>query len=439
MSKYPEEFIARMRAQLGEEFDSFLQSLETTPPVSIRVNPFKSSPAFANEEKVKWSDWGYYLKERPVFTLDPLFHAGTYYVQEASSMFVEQVWKQHIKVDEPLRVLDMCAAPGGKSTHLLSLLNNKGVLVSNEVIPNRNKILRENITKWGAANYVVTQNEAADFQKLPSYFDVILVDAPCSGEGLFRKDKDAVNEWSEANVQMCGTRQRDILQQLLPALKPGGILIYSTCTYEEEENDKSVEALLQNGCERLLIDVSFFEGIRSTRHGYQFYPHKIKGEGFFIAALRKTEGEEVQFANAAKRKTAPAMAVQYLQQPEDFTVLEKGEKFFAIPAHMAADFGLLTQRLSMRQSGIFLGELKGKDFLPAHDLALSIHAKTDLPAVEVDATTALKYLRCETIKAETDAKGWCLVRHQGFNLGWIKMLPNRINNYYPKDWRILMR
>lgn len=439
MTNYPTPFVNRLQAQLGQQFNDFIQALDTVPPVSVRVNPFKPTSQFEQEEKVPWCNSAYYLKERPVFTLDPLLHAGAYYVQEASSMFLEEVWKQCITQKDFVRVLDMCAAPGGKSTHLLSLVGAKGLLVSNELIPNRNKILRENITKWGAANYIVTQNEAANFTALPAYFDVIVVDAPCSGEGLFRKDKDAVNEWSEANVQMCGSRQRDILKHLTPALKPGGVLIYSTCTYEEEENDKSVEAMLQTGFEQIKLELSAYPGIASTKHGYQFYPHKVKGEGFFISALRKTAEGGAAFIAASKKKAVKGFAESYLNNATDFTVLERGEKIFAIPDVIAGDFGVLSQKLNMRQSGVFLGELKGKDFLPGHDLALSIYAKSDLPAVETDKDTALKYLRCENIKIEADVRGWCLVRYSGFNLGWIKALPNRVNNYYPKDWRILMR
>lgn len=439
MTNYPTSFVNRLQAQLGEQFNAFIQALDTVPPVSVRINPFKPSSQFEQEEKVAWCNNAYYLKERPVFTLDPLLHAGAYYVQEASSMFLEELWKQCVPQKDFVRVLDMCAAPGGKSTHLLSLIGEKGLLVSNELIPNRNKILRENITKWGTANYIVTQNEAANFAALPAYFDVIVVDAPCSGEGLFRKDKDAVNEWSEANVQMCGIRQRDILKHLAPALKPGGVLIYSTCTYEEEENDKSVEALLQTGFEQIALDLSAYPGIASTKHGYQFYPHKVKGEGFFISALRKTTEGDSAFIAASKKKAVKGFAEGYLSNAADFTVLERGEKIFAIPDVIAGDFGVLSQKLNMRQSGVFLGEQKGKDFLPGHDLALSIYARNDLPAVEVDKETALKYLRCENIKIDADVKGWCLVRYSGFNLGWIKALPNRVNNYYPKDWRILMR
>ncbi|MFZ9943663.1 MAG: hypothetical protein ACO3O0_08645, partial [Bacteroidia bacterium] len=219
MLQLPEPFIHRMQAQLGVEADAFFKSLESETPVSVRLNPYKNQGLFNDYERVAWCDHAYYLPQRIPFTQDPLFHAGCYYVQEASSMYIEQAIRL-LKIDHrPIKALDLCAAPGGKSTHLLSLLSDECLLVSNEVIPNRNKILRENITKWGLSNVVVTQNDAKDFRVYESFFDLILVDAPCSGEGLFRKNHDAVQEWSPSNLTMCSVRQHQILQDVIPALK----------------------------------------------------------------------------------------------------------------------------------------------------------------------------------------------------------------------------
>lgn len=435
--KYPETFLARMKKNLGGEFDSFLNSLNKTPPVSVRLNPFKKSVVFSEEEIILWSINGKYLKERPSFTFDPLFHAGAYYVQEASSMFIEQVWRQINPENKTVRVLDMCAAPGGKSTHLLSLMNEESLLVSNEIIPNRNKILRENILKWGTANCFVTQDEPKDFSALENYFDIILVDAPCSGEGLFRKDVDAIGEWSEKNVTMCATRQSEILKHAAACLKPNGFLIYSTCTFEEEENDKQISDL-----GFLISDFEFAEfGQVKTKCGYQFFPHKVRGEGFYISVLQKGDGRnESQIPNTkilTTEKLLQSLAEKFLKDSNSFSVLSKNEMVFAIPKNLWNDFQFLNSVLNIRQSGIYLGEVKGKDFIPSHDLALSIHINSNLPSVELNYDEAISYLRCEPLKMKTDLRGWCLAKYQNQNLGWCKILENRINNYFPRELRIL--
>jgi NOL1/NOP2/sun family putative RNA methylase len=247
-------------------------------------------------EAVAWSSNGYYLKSRPSFTLDPMFHAGAYYVQEASSMFLEEALKQAVDLTQPLKVLDLCAAPGGKSTLTQSVISNSSLLVSNEVIKARVNVLAENITKWGSANVIVTNNDPKDFQRLPGYFDVVIVDAPCSGSGLFRKDPKAVDEWSEQNVQLCNQRQQRILADVLPALKPGGVLIYSTCSYSPEENEDICDWLMDNySFENTRFTLNEELGIVETTSpnnkavGYRFYPDKVKGEGLFIAAFKKSD------------------------------------------------------------------------------------------------------------------------------------------------------
>lgn len=434
-TNYPASFVQKMKTALGAEFEVFLQSLDGEPITSIRLNPNKPISKFDSEEIVPWCGTGRYLQKRPSFTFDPLFHAGTYYVQEASSMFVEQVWNA-INIQQPLKVLDLCAAPGGKSTHLLSLMNEEGLLVTNEIIPNRNKILQQNIIQWGNSNCIITQNNAGDFAKLGPYFDVILIDAPCSGEGLFRKDKNAVNEWSEENVAMCSTRQKEILDNVVQCLKPGGYLIYSTCTYEYVENDEQVEYLLNKGFETQQLEAAF--GTTKTKYGLQFYPHKIKGEGFYIALLKK-EGELKPSFNVGTGKAGLHADIlnQYVEAPERFITVTKNDLLFAVPKNISNDFGLLSRHLYVRNAGLFLGSFKGKDFLPSHDLAVSLEVNKQLPAVELTYEQAIAYLRCETIKVDPELRGWCLVRFEGKNLGWIKAVQGRVNNYYPKEWRIL--
>jgi 16S rRNA C967 or C1407 C5-methylase (RsmB/RsmF family)/NOL1/NOP2/fmu family ribosome biogenesis protein len=437
---YPESFITYIKAILGGEAAVFFESLDKDAPTSIRLNPFKPTEEFKNCEPILWCANGRYLNERPSFTFDPLFRAGTYYVQEASSMFLEQAYQTANPQNKAVKVLDMCAAPGGKSTHLLSLINEDSLLVSNEVIPNRNYTLQENITKWGVANSIVTQNKTVDFTRLPGYFDIVVVDAPCSGEGLFRKDKNAVEEWSEKNVAICSARQKEILQHGIACCREGGIIIYSTCTYEKTENDDSVQFCIDNGCETLPL-ANIPEGVIVTKYGYQFFPHLIRGEGFYLALLRKKETGGLSSSTISRKFKSSlnqlVLSEHYLKNSERFCVLERNEKFYAIPQNLLNDFQLLSSNLYIRQAGICLGTYKGKDFLPAHELSLSIYLRENIPSVELSYDEAIAYLRCDNIKLNTHHKGWAVARYKGFNLGWMKILDNRVNNYYPKEWRIL--
>ena len=323
MNSLPTELIQSLRnlESFNEEaFKAVHQS--GTQIVSIRLNPSKAGQRSTNNEqleKVPWSSNGYYLPERPSFTLDPLFHAGAYYVQEASSMFLEEVLKQTVDLSKPLKVLDLCAAPGGKSTLIQSIISKESLLVSNEVIKTRVNILSENITKWGAANVIVTNNDPADFLRLKNYFDVIVVDAPCSGSGLFRKDPNAITEWSESNVQLCAQRQQRILADIMPSLKDGGVLIYSTCSYSQQEDEAISDWLIEqfkparmtrsDGVESLRFKVDESWGIVETvsekenAYGYRFYPDKVKGEGFFIAAFKKKSFDIEVKSNPARGGT----------------------------------------------------------------------------------------------------------------------------------------
>ena len=240
----PIDFITRTRALLGEEFDRLEAALNADVPVSIRINSMKGTPAPKAGAPVAWCESGFYLPERLSFTFDPLFHAGAYYVQEASSMFLEQAIKAYVK--EPVRCLDLCAAPGGKSTHLASLLPDGSLLVSNEVIRSRSYVLAENIAKWGRPDTIVINNDPEEIgEALPHLFDVIVTDVPCSGEGMFRKDTDSTGEWSVDNVRLCASRGRRIIHDIWNALKPGGILIYSTCTYNTEEDEENIHYIIK--------------------------------------------------------------------------------------------------------------------------------------------------------------------------------------------------
>ena len=286
--QFPAGFIQHISNCKGFDEVAFTQAHQLPTPVSIRYNPQKPVEKMAGNP-VPWCAEALYLPERPLFVFDPLFHAGAYYVQEASSMFTGYLFRQFTDDKKPLHILDVCAAPGGKSTLIAGLMSPQSLLVSNEVIKSRVTILKENIVKWGNPNVVVSNNDPRDFSGMNGFFDVIIVDAPCSGSGLFRKEPEAKKEWSIENVNHCSLRQQRILEDIIPALKPGGLLLYATCSYAYEEDEKIVEILLQNDFEPLpKISVpAEFGGIVFSKSGYRFYPDKITGEGFFIAALRK--------------------------------------------------------------------------------------------------------------------------------------------------------
>ena len=456
MTELPSSFIDRTRRLLGDDYPRFEQALATESPVSIRLNPAKCWPGRPLGEAVPWSQEGYYLPERPAFTFDPCFHAGAYYVQEAASMFLHRVIDQYIHT--PVRYLDLCAAPGGKSTDAIASLPAGSLVVSNEVVPNRTYILAENLTKWGSPFSVVTRNEAADFARLESYFDMVATDVPCSGEGMFRKDPDAIAEWSPAGVDRCAERQRQILTDVWPALKPGGVLIYSTCTYNLEENEEMVLYLMKElGATPLTVDTDPAWGIASALvpgvTAYRFMPHLTRGEGLFMAVLRKPGepddshsrllDEPAGKRNKKGKKTTPATPVpdewcQRLAHPDDFDFVSRGDSFLAIPREYRADYQLLDRHLTLLQAGVTLATVKGRDYIPHPSLALSTALDPEkTPRFEADRATALAYLRRESIVLPPDQpRGYLIVAYRGFPLGWVKNLGNRANNLYPQEWRI---
>lgn len=442
----PKEFEDALRAKLGSSFDSFVASLRQLPPVSIRLNPKKSFQL--NGTPVPWSKWGKYLNERPVFTLDPSFHSGAYYVQEASSMFIEQALMQSNDLTKPLRVLDLCAAPGGKSTHLLSLLSTDSLLVSNEVIRPRAVILSENIQKWGHANVMVTNNDPEDFSALTGFFDVIVVDAPCSGEGLFRKDTDAIDEWSPANVDLCSQRQRRILANIWPALKPNGILIYCTCTYNEHENEENLQWLqAQHDLEFISLPIDESWGIetigKANAVGYRFYPHQVMGEGFFLAVVRKKE--EPQPHRVKSKRSLPLASKKVAEQIREWVKQDDLQFFlwndlvYGVPSALSKEMEAMIQQFRIVHAGTPIATMKHEKFIPEHALALSIDLKKAcFPQMEVSLENALRYLRKEPIDVGAAKRGYTLITFKDLPLGWMNVLDNRSNNLYPKEWRIRM-
>ena len=418
--------------------------------VSARKNPAK--PAELNFEgistsPVPWSENGFYLSERPSFTFDPLFHAGAYYVQEASSMFLEQALTQLVDLARPITVLDLCAAPGGKSTHIQSIISPNSVVVSNELIKPRVNILLENMVKWGAANSIVTNNDPVDFGSLPPLFDVVVIDAPCSGSGLFRKDPEAINEWSEANVDMCSNRQRKIIKDVWPSLKPGGLLVYSTCSYSVAE-DEDIADFIANSwpVESLKLDLQNAWSITETvshKHGcfgYRFYPHKTEGEGFYMVCFRKSQEENsspsIKPAKHVNDKKMLTLAAPWLREGHDCFLYQYKEQLFAIPAAYKELFLFLQKRLHVRKAGIKLGVLARNELVPDHALALSTLYHPSIARVDLNREQAIAFLRKELFEIDQLTKGWLMCFYKDLPIGWIKSLGNRFNNYYPKEWRI---
>jgi len=418
--------------------------------VSVRRNPAKPADlVFDNisTSLVPWSEFGFYLSERPSFTFDPLLHGGAYYVQEASSMFLEQAFSQLLDLNVPLTVLDLCAAPGGKSTHIQSLISADSVLVSNELIKPRVNILLENMVKWGAVNSIVTNNDPADFGKLPPLFDVIVIDAPCSGSGLFRKDPEAIEEWSEANVEMCSIRQQKILEDVWPSLKPGGLLIYSTCSYSVVEDEDIADFIADSWpveSKRLQLEPSWnITETTSPKHGcfgYRFYPHKTDGEGFYLCCFEKTEEENstsaIKAAKYSDDKKMLTLAAPWLREDHNCFLYQYKEQLFAIPATCMDLFLFLQKRLHVRKAGIKLGDLARNELIPDHALALSTIYNPAIERVDLNKEQAIAFLRKELFEIDQLTKGWLLCFYNDLPIGWIKSLGNRFNNYYPKEWRI---
>lgn len=454
----PESFLNSLQQVTGFSRESFVQEHLTAAKVtSVRFNPFKCQQAdllFAKQNlpltsQVPWCATGYYLQSRPLFTLDPLFHAGCYYVQEASSMFLEEVVQtvcpEH--ATGKFSVLDLCAAPGGKATHLSSLFP-AGLVIANEVIKSRVPVLADNTTKWGKENIVVTCNDAADFKALEGYFDIMVADAPCSGSGMFRKDSDAISEWSLQNVVHCSKRQQRILYDSWAALKEDGILIYSTCSYSKEENEDILDWIAETfNVETIPVPRAVEWGIvesvseRKRMFGYRFFPDKISGEGFFIACLRKKDTvngrlpKPAVFAGASKQEQSAI--VPYLVGQEQYELLQFKDEIRLLNKKSKADCLMVASALYIKKAGITVGRVVKNELIPAHDLALSTVITTETKAINTDLPTALNYLRKKEIPSDNAATGWNVVRYKDQNLGWVKVLANRVNNYYPSTSRIL--
>lgn len=452
MNNLPPAFEIRMKKQLSKEADAFFKALENPAPVSIRLNPDKTRGEIPDsltgliQKTVEWCPEGYYLSRRPVFTLDPYYQGGAYYVQEASSMFLGQIFKQ-LFTSGPLKILDLCAAPGGKSTLAVSLLPTNSLLVANEVIHSRAAILKENLIRWGNGNVIVTNNDPADFSAFEGSFDVVIADAPCSGEGMFRKDPASVSAWNEANLHLCSERQKRILTDIWPALKPGGYLIYSTCTYNPEENEGILDWLCSSFQAESIAVRHTYPTVTTAdagSYGYHFYPHKTSGEGFFCGLIRKKDGAEYRPGKNKKQKSIVSCRI-----PEELSGLlsdtsllsaRNDNNLLTVFPSIHADFIYsLRQELKVISFGCEVAELYKRKPKLLHSLALSNWLnKEACRSAEVDLPTALRFLKKEDIQVEARAGEWILITYRGIALGWGKSLGNRLNNYLPKEWRIRM-
>lgn len=450
LEKLPSEFLTSMRGMLSnEEYAKFCDEMCRPANTFVRLNTKKVRLTEPVQE-VAWCPEGLVLSQRPNFTFDPLLHAGAYYVQEQSSMFLRHVLSHVVK--EPIVMLDLCAAPGGKSTLALSALPEGSVLVANEPIRQRAQILAENISKWGLPNVIVTNNMPADYSQSNVRADVVLLDVPCSGEGMFRKDPENIGEWSQQKVVQCQQLQRQIASQAWNCLKNDGFLIYSTCTYNIKENEENVDWICRElGAEIVSIPVPAEWGIGCSRWDglkervYRFIPgihpssNLPSGEGLFIAVMRKTSNTEPARRTKAngKQPQVPSLAKQFIATDEPYRFTTNGQDIVAIPETMYPVYEQVTERLHVLLAGTTIGQQKGRYILPAQQLALSVVRRNDVfPEVEVSWKTAVDYLRREAIAIAEAPKGICLLTYQGLPIGFVKNLGNRANNLYPAEWRI---
>jgi 16S rRNA C967 or C1407 C5-methylase (RsmB/RsmF family)/NOL1/NOP2/fmu family ribosome biogenesis protein len=434
---------------MGEASEFFLDSIQQPASTSVRLNPNKPGAQFENTTAVPWCNLAYTLAERPEFIFDPLIHAGAYYVQESSSMFLDHVFRNlpHDST-KPIKVLDLCAAPGGKSTLINSCLKPNDLLVSNEIIKARASILEENLMKWGQPNTVITQNDPKDFAPLKHFFDVIVIDAPCSGEGLFRRDKNAMNEWSLSNVALCEARQQRIVADVIDCLKPGGFLIYSTCTYNLNENEYNVRWMKQTfGLQNVSIPIPetwpIAPSLTDDVVAYRFLPHKVSGEGLFMACLQKPEEDVVEHrfkpipTKTKINQTQVEVLNSWVQGNEQYLWFDVGMHMMGIPLQHERAVGLLMRLLYVKNAGVNMGSFAGKELIPSHHLALSNCLSQSIQRIDLTKEEAIRYLRKDVLQLASNTKGWTALTYQNLPLGWAKMLPNRLNNYLPANLRIL--
>ena len=438
MSKLPQDFLNRIVSNplFGTDL---VKALDEIPPISVRNNPFKLLNTFKESEQISWCKNAYYLSERPSFTLDPLFHAGCYYPQEAGSMYIDAVLRSLELPKEPV-CLDLCAAPGGKSTLIASFLENRGVLIANEIIRTRAHILAENLTKWGNSNVLVSCNDPKEFNKFQQLFDFVLIDAPCSGEGMFRKDVNARDEWSLESAAFCAVRQQKIIADVWNSVKEDGYILYSTCTFNPAENEENIQWVLANyECE--VCELPDFEGIEKDEKGFGFFfiPGKTKTEGFYCCLLQKKEKYYSNKKNkqAKRNQIAKDFFEKQFSEKTELIYFEENQEYFACTPATIGLLNTVDKDLYWIKKGINIGTIQKKGLQPAIDLALCSDLELNYPKIELSKPAALAYLHGDTFQLD-GILGYKIVTYEGFNLGFIKHLGNRFNNLFTKEWRIRM-
>jgi 16S rRNA C967 or C1407 C5-methylase (RsmB/RsmF family)/NOL1/NOP2/fmu family ribosome biogenesis protein len=446
MRPIPVEFSDRIKRQFPLEAEAFLKALDDTPVTSVRMNPNKTCELFPGASSIPWNTEGYLLSNRPRFTFDPRFHAGCYYPQESSSMVLQWVLKHVAPAQTQLNALDLCAAPGGKTLILSDFISGRGRLISNEIVRSRAQVLSEVVTKWGCKNVAVTSNRPADFAESGMQFNLMLVDAPCSGEGMFRKDPDARGEWNAGSAGMCSKRQSDILQEVLPALQENGILIYSTCTFSSEENEDIIRSLLATGDFETVrwpipqewnVSTMDEEGVYAAR----FLPHQSRGEGFFISVLRRVSAKAEKRNKPKSVFQKPTRAEEEVLKiagiaPGNAVLAPDGEIYQS--AFTLQELNVMAGKLYFIYPGVQLGRVVRGELIPAHALALAGDMWSGKNQTELSEAQALSYLRGESIEVDATG-GWQRVAFEGHVLGWIKVIGHRVNNYYPKEWRVKLK
>lgn len=432
----PVQLPIRIRELLGNEAEELVQALRGSPPTSIRLNPHKTNALPGTP--VPWCATGRYLESRPRFTLDPLYHGGTYYVQEASSMLVEQAVKACGALPEQAVVVDLCAAPGGKTTHLAALLPSDALLIANEVVPARRNALAENIWKWGRPGVVLAGLNAQELAATGAFAHLVLVDAPCSGEGMFRKDPFARKQWSEGLVRSCAIRQRGLLQAAWDMLLPGGSMIYSTCTWEPQENEEQLMPLIAQGAIHLPIPVKEQWGMVQATVGLRCYPHRVRGEGLFIAVLTKPGTGKVRCPHRPEGLPAvwPTELQGWLKEQDQWAPVQWGPVLHALPRNHLRLMNILLPSGRISAPGTPVARQKGATWAPHPALALCTQVNTQaFPVVELDENGIIRYLKGEALPARP-ASGFAMVQHRQLPLGWVKGAGNRWNDHWPVHWRI---
>lgn len=462
-------FLDYLKQAAGESnVPAVISAMSEPASVSVRLNPFKlrydeAGSLFEGKgEAVPWNEYGFFLPERPQFTLDPLMHAGVYYVQDSSAMFPGFVLRSAVRTlrqENPssgLRVLDLCAAPGGKTTDaatsLRELCGDDFLLVSNEIMKQRAAVLADNAGVWGEPSVAVTSADPAAFAGLPGFFDIIVADVPCSGEGMFRKDEEAVAQWSVENVELCQARQRRIVADVWPALAEGGFLVYSTCTFNRKENDDNVAWIAEAlGAEVVEIEADF-DGIISSEYGGALIPGLVKGEGQYCSLLRKTSSAPVwrpSFGKIRKNPKADYGKSSGLLPKElksglsglfdrNIELLEKNGMIIAVPEFLFRHLPDI-ECLRPMMRGTAAGQIKGRDLVPDADLALSIILAEDaFPKADLSLQEARAFLHRDAVLVPDAPRGIVCVTYLGHPLGFVKNLGNRCNSLHPQHRRIRM-